>query len=457
MAIADGDHIYAVIKGSAACHGGKAKGFTVPSDKGQVQVIRQALKDADVDPSTISYIELHGTGTSLGDPIEVKALKEAFQSPGGGQRPSESYCGIGSVKSNLGHLESASGIAGLIKVVLQMIHRKLLASIHIKKVNSFIRLENSPFYVVTENKPWERLQRENTVFPRRAGVSSFGLGGTLTHVVVEEYLDEKLEARNTVRVNPVGPKEEGSKFEKDSRLEYGELETANSEPGTANGEPVLIVLSAKKKGRLKQIVKNLHEFINHQIINHNSEIINLNDIAYTLQVGREAMRHRVAFLVVNLAQLRERLEELIVGKEKTTNCFQGQINSKEKVAKLLTFFESDEELNKALNIWAEKGKVSKLAEFWTLGVKVNWHLLYGERKPLRISLPTYPFAKERYWIGEAIANNEYRRSKGRICSHAQCHYSTELNVILPVSHLNLAEICYKSPLSKSSYNCFTQR
>ena len=418
-AIADCDHIYAVIKGSAACHGGKAKGFTVPSEKGEIQVIQQALRDADIDSGTISYVELHGTGTSLGDPIEVKALKKAFQRQGGGQRPSESYCGIGSVKSNLGHLESASGIAGLIKVVLQMIHRKLLASIHIKKVNSFIRLENSPFYVVTQNRPWEPCQMRDTLIPRRAGVSSFGLGGTLAHVILEEYIPKK-----------------GRRFKTKSAI-------------LRRGTPAIIPISAKNQQRLLAYAQKLLDFLNLPVFSDDPETcketedeqkatnyrgpVDLIDLAYTFQVGRESMPHRGIFLVHDIEELRKRLEEFVVGKEKIPNFFQGNIKTEKKTTKLLTHFELDEELNDALKKWMQRGKFSKLAEFWSQGLTVNWNLLYGEKKPRRISLPTYPFAAERYWINQI---SDSRSASACVPSPANLQISDLVSPLHPFVHEN---------------------
>ncbi|MFJ6721770.1 amino acid adenylation domain-containing protein [Streptomyces sp. NPDC091259] len=173
-ALADGDVIHAVIRGSAVNNDGARKvGFTAPSVEGQSDVIAEALAVADVDPSTISYVEAHGTGTALGDPIEVAALKNVF-----GDAPSGS-CALGSVKSNVGHLDTAAGVVGLIKVVLALKARQLPPSLHFRRPNPRLGLEDGPFYVNTALTPWqgERL---------RAGVSSFGIGGTNAHVVLEE-------------------------------------------------------------------------------------------------------------------------------------------------------------------------------------------------------------------------------------------------------------------------------
>ncbi|MCC7248348.1 MAG: SDR family NAD(P)-dependent oxidoreductase, partial [Lysobacter sp.] len=184
----DGDHIYGVIRGSAINHGGKASGFTVPNPKRQAALIQEALNTAGVDPRHIGYIEAHGTGTSLGDPIEISALTKAF-----GQSERQ-YCAIGSAKANIGHLEAAAGIAGLTKVLLQMQHRMLVPSIHSDTLNPFIDFANSPFRVQRSLQPWQRptIERDGrrSEFPRIAGLSSFGAGGANGHLVIEEFVDD---------------------------------------------------------------------------------------------------------------------------------------------------------------------------------------------------------------------------------------------------------------------------
>src|SRR5262249_51091021 len=160
-----GDHIYGVIIGSAENHGGRASSLTAPNPRAQADVLIAAYRKAGIDPRTVGYIEAHGTGTPLGDPIEVNGLKTAFSELRTGTRHSpygeeegpilQASCGIGSVKSNIGHLEWAAGIAGVIKVLLQMQHKKLVKSLHCEQINPYIQLEGSPFYIVQENREWE--------------------------------------------------------------------------------------------------------------------------------------------------------------------------------------------------------------------------------------------------------------------------------------------------------------
>ena len=196
-AMADGDHIYGVIKGTAINHGGKTNGFSVPNPNAQANVIGQAFKQTGIDPRTISYLEAHGTGTSLGDPIEITGLTKAF----GEYTHDKQFCAIGSVKSNIGHCESAAGIAGMTKILLQLKHRQLVPSLHAETLNPHIDFANSPFVVQRSLQAWQRPQLaidaenrpgEMRELPRIAGISSFGAGGSNAHVIIEEYVADEL-------------------------------------------------------------------------------------------------------------------------------------------------------------------------------------------------------------------------------------------------------------------------
>ncbi|CAI8732704.1 MULTISPECIES: non-ribosomal peptide synthetase [Bacillus] len=184
-ALEDGDSIYAIIKGSAINNDGNMKiGYTAPSLKGQADVIARAQAAANVSPDSISYIEAHGTGTKLGDPIEIEALTKVFRS----QTNQKQFCGIGSVKTNIGHLGSAAGIAGLIKTTLALKYKEIPPSLHYMEPNPEIDFANSPFYVCSSKTPWGTNNKL-----RRAGVSSFGIGGTNVHVILEEVMSGKEE------------------------------------------------------------------------------------------------------------------------------------------------------------------------------------------------------------------------------------------------------------------------
>ena len=182
-AVEDGDFVYAVIRGSAVNNDGRLKaGFTAPSPEGQAEVIADALASAGVHPDTVSYVEAHGTGTSVGDPIEIAGLTMAYRQ----WTERSGFCAIGSVKTNIGHLDCAAGVAGLIKTVLALHHRQIPPSLHFREPNPQIDFLNSPFFVNTKLSDWVAGSS-----PRRAGVSSFGIGATNAHVVLEEAPDIK--------------------------------------------------------------------------------------------------------------------------------------------------------------------------------------------------------------------------------------------------------------------------
>jgi acyl transferase domain-containing protein/acyl carrier protein len=258
-AIADGDTIHAVILGSAINNDGALKvGYTAPSVDGQANVIASAQALAGVDAGSITYVETHGTGTLLGDPIEVKALTQAFRD----STTKNGYCAIGSIKTNLGHCDSAAGIAGLIKTVLSLKHRTLVPSLNFEEPNPRIDFANSPFYVNTKRKEWKR-----TETPLRAGVSSFGIGGTNAHVVLEE--------------------------------------APELEPSRPSREWQLITLSAKTETALDQTTANLANFLRSE-----QNAPNLADLAYTLQLGRTHFGHRRVVICDNIADASTRLETL---------------------------------------------------------------------------------------------------------------------------------------------------
>ena len=239
-ALADKDSIYAVIRGSAINNDGTLKsGYTAPGVEGQAEVISEALASAEVDPATISYIETHGTGTPLGDPIEIAALTQVFRA----STDEKAFCAIGSVKTNIGHLDAAAGIAGLIKTVLALKHKVIPPSLHFEQANPHIDFASSPFYVNTKLSAWKA-----GTTPLRAGVTALGIGGTNAHIVLEEA--------------PV--------------LERVPASMSNQ----------LIVLSARTSSALETISANLAHFI----AKHPD--IDLADIAYTTQTGRRAFPYR---------------------------------------------------------------------------------------------------------------------------------------------------------------------
>ncbi|OMG71006.1 polyketide synthase, partial [Burkholderia ubonensis] len=358
----DGDHIYGLIRGTAENHGGKANSLTAPNPHAQAALIKTAIRRAGVDPATIGYIEAHGTGTPLGDPIEINGLKMAFRdlnAEAGNPDATHAHCGIGSVKTNIGHLELAAGVAGVIKVLLQMRHRTLAPSLHCERLNPYIELDGSPFYVVRESREWLPVHdAAGRPLPRRAGVSSFGFGGVNAHVVLEEYVPRAAAARAAV---------------------------------AGGAHPALIVLSARNAERLQARVHQLLDAVRRGVVSDH----NLADVAYTLQVGRDAMAQRLAFVAPSAAQLAATLEAIASGRPAIDGVWRAEVRRQNDE---LSVFSADEDLDRALDAWLAKGKYHKLLELWVKGLAFDWRRLYGERQPHRISLPAYPFAQERYWI-----------------------------------------------------------
>ncbi len=283
-ALEDNDHISALIKGSAINNDGSLKvGYTSPSEIGQAKVIYRALKEAGVSPASIGYIETHGTGTVLGDPVEMAALTRSFQELLDSSSNKKQYCAIGSVKSNIGHLDIAAGVVGFIKTVLCLKHKQIPPSINLVELNPIIDFANTPFYVSRELAAWPTSINGS---PRRAGVSSFGIGGTNAHVILEEApevargTNHRLEARVERRL----PKTKAGAFQ------------------DTPGNHQLIVISARTESALERMKENLV-----QHLKKNSGT-NLENVTYTLKTGRKAFDHRLALVCRDREDALEALE-----------------------------------------------------------------------------------------------------------------------------------------------------
>ncbi len=255
-ALRDGDRIYAVVKGTAVNNDGAGKvGFTAPSEAGEEGVCADALVRAGVSADSITFVEGHGTGTPMGDPIEVEALTKAFRR----STDKSGYCALGSVKTNIGHMQIASGVAGLIKTVLALHHKKIPGTLHYQKPNPRIQFTNTPFFVNTETIPWERSE-----YPRRAGVNSLGIGGTNAHAILEE------------------------------------APALDSVP-TSN-QPRLLPLSARSEEALRTLVSGYRSFL------HAHPDTSPADLAFTAQVGRHHFEKRTAFVFDDIADLMKQLD-----------------------------------------------------------------------------------------------------------------------------------------------------
>ena len=359
-AIRDDDCIWGVIRGTAVNHGGKVDTLTTPND---VRAGRGHCRGLGPDRNFTSRDRLYRSPRDRyrkGRPHRDQRLEAGFFSSlalrHGIEVPAHS-CGLGSVKTSIGHLEAAAGMAGLIKTLLCMRYGTLPALVHFTKLNTRIDFAGTPFYVVDRQQAWPRRADDaGRMLPRRAGVSSFGFGGVNAHVVIEEY----------VAPEPVGAAVKG---------------------------PALVVLSAKTEERLREQVADLLAAL------PAFEESDLVGIAYTLQVGRDAMEERLAVAVTTLVELGEKLAAFVAGGEGITGLYRGQVKRNKEA---LSVFAADEDMAQTLDSWVAKGKYGKLLDLWVKGLAVQWEGLYGAVKPRRVGLPTYPFARERYWVPQGV-------------------------------------------------------
>ncbi|WP_370511719.1 amino acid adenylation domain-containing protein [Brevibacillus sp. AG162] len=360
QALRDGDPIRAVIKGSAINNDGQSNGITAPNADAQAEVLQMAWKMSGIHPETISYIETHGTGTQLGDPIEIKGIAKAFRA----HTDKRQFCGIGSVKTNIGHTVGNSGIASLIKMVLALEHAQLPQTIGFETPNPFINFVDSPVYVNDRLRNWESADH-----PRRCGVSAFGFSGTNAHVVLEEA--------------PQLP-----------------------ERAPAGTELHLFTLSAKSYPALRESLRRHLRYL------QNHEEVSLSDLCYTANTGRGHYQERMIFQVRTVKELRDRLRQVLhVTGEEITRQVQGAGYGKHKIVHRKGERQQGElseqdvirmsaEINRRL-VHAPNVVTPELAEelcaSYLAGAEIDWSVLYkiGHRA---MRLPVYPFDRLRHWV-----------------------------------------------------------
>jgi acyl transferase domain-containing protein/acyl-CoA synthetase (AMP-forming)/AMP-acid ligase II/acyl carrier protein len=301
-AIADGDNIQAIIRGSAVNQDGQTNGLTAPNGNSQQEVIRLALAKAGVTADRISYVEAHGTGTALGDPIEVNALKTVLMEG----RESDRNCWIGSVKTNIGHLEAAAGIAGLIKTVLSLEHGKIPPHLHLDRLNSYIKLEDTPLEIPTQLQSWSAGK-----YPRLAGVSAFGFGGTNAHLILEEA--------------PVQSLEKNTSIDGQNLLE--------SQDKILGDRPLhLLTLSAKTDKALRNLVTN---YQNH--LESSQAESDITSICFSANTGRSHFDCRLAILAADKQELIDRLVK-VSDEEDDHGIWFGKLYSNSKLPKIAYLF-----------------------------------------------------------------------------------------------------------------------
>ncbi|MFE9279640.1 SDR family NAD(P)-dependent oxidoreductase [Paenibacillus glucanolyticus] len=357
----DRDHIYAVIKGSAMNQDGNSVGLTAPNSAAQEGVIVSAWQDAGVNPETIAYIEVHGTGTKLGDPIEISGIQRAFEK----YTSKKQCCGIGSVKSNIGHLDNAAGLAGLVKAVLCLKNKELPPSLHFKMPNRKINFVNSPIYVNDTLRRWE-----TNDYPRRCGVSAFGLSGTNCHIVLEEA--------------PV------SEFTQE-----------------VSDELHIFTLSAKNKTVLRETARRYVEAM------LETPNVRLQDVCYTVNTGREQFACRLAVLCRSIQELREKLCQFSIndmdefygdwafyGSHKLVSKGREQRTAEEltQEQKAVLTERANEILSNRSEIQNYHQTLSSLGQLFVAGAEINWSALYKKGEFRKQSLPGYSFKHTSVWI-----------------------------------------------------------
>lgn len=353
----DGDNIYAVIKSSALNQDGSSIGITAPNAKAQEDVIAEAWRKAGINPESVTYIETHGTGTKLGDPIEIEGIMRAFQK----FTTKKQFCAVGLVKSNIGHLDNAAGIAGLLKAVLSLKYRELFPTLHFSRPNRRICFEESPVYVNDKLMKWECEHGK-----RRCGVSSFGLSGTNCHMVLEEAPPIITSSDNT------------------------------------SGQPEIFTLSAKSEASFRSLIKKYCEYL---AVNNQSA--NFNDLCYTVNTGRGRYNYRLALVARDRRKLLRVLTGIADGglrQKSPTNryylCLDTKAELDETKAGRDNSVESEESLNAKIQEYITAGEPGfhELCRLYAAGVGIYWEALYRNQNRNKISLPAYAFDAKRCWL-----------------------------------------------------------
>ncbi|MET1256783.1 beta-ketoacyl synthase N-terminal-like domain-containing protein [Aliikangiella maris] len=367
-AIADGNPIHAVIEGSAINHGGLAGGLTVPNPEKQSELILQAWRDAQISASDVGYIEAHGTGTSLGDPIEIQGIQMAFAAQLG-EQPLTRPCMIGSIKSNLGHLEAAAGLAGVIKAVICLKQRQIPASLQIHQLSEKLDFNPQQLQINQRLHNWQNEAR------RIAGVSSFGSGGANGHVVLSEYLASNEYLASTDKTDDL------------------EIECTSKNHSNNNKVAYLIVLSAPEHAGLIKLVSQLVNWLSSANVS-----LSLASLAYTLQVARSSFPCRLAIVTTDEADLIGQLKHWLTdAKDNLVQTKFSQENNRD----------TKQEINQEIN---------QIAKRWLQGDEVDFTGLY-KNLPALIHVPAYPFNQQSFWVKTNKASSQLKPSSYHTESH----------------------------------------
>lgn len=351
-ALHDGDHVYGVIAGSGINQNGSSNGIIAPNARAQERLERSVYDRFNINPETIQVVEAHGTASILGDSIECGAISRAFR----GYTEKKQFCAIGSVKSNLGHGATAAGVTGVLKLLLALKHRQIPPSLNFQKCNPAIDFESSPFYVNTQLKEWKVEDNQ----ARRAAISAFGFSGTNAHLVIEEA----------------------------PAIERPPLESP----------AYLVVFSARTPEQLKQQARNLVELVKA------TPELSMNDLSFSLFVGRMHLSHRLSCIARNQDELVRLLEQWIA-KGVASQIYTSEIQEakvREQVSLKKFGNHCIQECKNATNAASYLENLAAIADLYIQGYSLDFHGLFSGSSR-RIPLPTYPFARDSYWINTAPA------------------------------------------------------
>ncbi len=364
-AIEDRDNIYGVIKGTDINNDGASNGITAPNRDAQEDLLIDLWKDIDFNPEDLTYYEGHGTGTPLGDPIEIQSLTNAVEK----FTDQKNFCPMGTVKSNVGHLVGASGVAALIKTMLMLEHREIPPTVNYTEPNPYIDFEEAPVYINTELKEVDEKESPMTI-----GINSFGISGTNGHLLVEEppelEREEKIEDRDHI-----------------------------------------FTLSVKKESLLKDYIESFLEFLT------DNQSINLADVCYTATTGRGHYKYRLAVIAEDITELIEKLtkiskldkiasipeERIYYGEHKVvvklTDVDDKTLITKDKRKEIEE--QAEVKIDQFINSGKQQSKVlDEIVHYYIRGANLNWNKLYNKAAIKKISLPTYPFEQRRCWVPE---------------------------------------------------------
>lgn len=405
-ALRDRDNIYAVIKGSAINQDGSSAGITAPNASAQADLIIDSWMDADIDPETIGYIEAHGTGTRLGDPIEIEGIKKAF----GRYTHKKQFCAIGSVKTNLGHLYEAAGIIGMIKAILTLKHAQIPPSLHFRRPNKEICFEESPVYLNNRLLDWY-----DGSFYKRSGVSSFGFSGTNCHVILEE-----------------APKKDMYSQE--------HADTYN-----------ILTISAKTRSALSTLIQRYRQFL------QQDADWTISDLCFTANTGRGHYNYRLAIIVKDAQDLCEKLNQLTQTDDyynvpegifynecSTAPNPMNQIATTPELLRrahdnLVTILDYQQTSESHIIYQA----CAEICRLYARGNKIHWEMFYMGKARNRVAIPTYPFDKHRCWVDLPQVPKVSARAK---------HIVTE---VLPIS--KLAEVVLTGRTDGEEYSIIEQK